>query len=142
MLQCTVPAFPQVPRSAMEQPAPLVQTGQETQTAQGGLSSADYKRDVAQGIGIQYRLKLETARYNSKAIDLVTYQAESKSFAADYERLYSKWQAVGKGVEFERDCKRQLDRMPMPARKAIQSPSDSKRRTRALAAEKQSQAGP
>ncbi len=82
---------------------------------QGGLSSADYKRDVAQAIGIQYRLKLETARYNSKAIDLATYQAESKSFAADYERLYSKWQAVGKGVDFERDCKQRLDAMPMPA---------------------------
>ncbi|HEV2521693.1 MAG TPA: type IV secretory system conjugative DNA transfer family protein [Candidatus Acidoferrales bacterium] len=112
---CAAPVFAQVPQTTIEQPVPQVQAGQTTQTAQGGLSAADYRRDVAQAVGIQYHSQLEAARYNSKEIDLAKYQAEGKVFAADYARLYSKWQAVGKGVDFERDCKQQLDRMPMPA---------------------------
>jgi type IV secretion system protein VirD4 len=121
---CAAPVFAQVSQAPIEQPVPQIPADQKTQAAQGGLSAADYKHDVAQAVGIQYHSRLEAARYNSKGIDPAKYQAESKVFAADYARLYSKWQAVGKGVDFERDCKQRLDAMPMPVQApAVQGPA-------------------
>jgi type IV secretion system protein VirD4 len=118
--------------------------------AQGGLSTADYNRDVAQAIGIQYRLRELTARYNNKQIDPATYQATSKVLGDEYARLYSKWQAVGKGADLERDYKQHLAAMPMPARKfpvqgkatgkGSQFQSDSPQRAKVPAAAQPSQA--
>jgi type IV secretion system protein VirD4 len=135
---CAAPDFAQVPQDKTI----------AGNTAQGGLSAADYKHDVAQAVGIQYRLREATARYNRKEIDPATYQATSKALGDEYGRLYSKWQAVGKGADLERDYKQHLATVPMPARapalqgkaagKRSQVQSDSPQRARALAAAQQS----
>ncbi len=146
---CAAPDFAQVPQTTIEPPVPQVQAGQTTQTAQGGLSAADYKRDVAQAVGIQYRWREAIARYQNKEIDLATYRASAKIFGDVYSPLYSKWLAVGKAVDFERDWKQQLDAHPMPARKSpvqgkatgkgSQFQGDSPQRAKVLAAAQQSQ---
>jgi type IV secretory pathway TraG/TraD family ATPase VirD4 len=88
----------------------------QANTVPGGLSAADYQHDVAQAVGIQYRWREATARYNKKEIDLATYQRSAKVFGDEYRLLYSKWQKVGKGADLERDYKKQLATVPSPAR--------------------------
>src|SRR5260370_30653046 len=70
----------------------------QANTAQGGLSAADYKHDVAQAVGIQYRWREATARYNSKEIDLATYQSSAKVFEDEYRLLSSNWKTVRTGT--------------------------------------------
>src|SRR5260370_12075428 len=111
----------------------------QANTAQGGLSAADYKQAVAQAVGIQYGWREATARYNNKEIDLATYQRSAKVYGDEYRLLYSKWQAVGKGADLERDYKRQLAAVPWPGRspKAAQGKVAQGDRAAAVAAQSQ-----
>jgi type IV secretory pathway TraG/TraD family ATPase VirD4 len=122
---CAAPAFAQVPQATIERPVPQVPAGEKGQITQGGLSAADYKRDVAQAVALQYRLRVEAARYNNDEIDLATYQASGNIIGSAYMRLYWKWQKVGKGADLERDYKQQLAAMPWPVRKPKPVPMPS-----------------
>src|SRR5438309_988004 len=80
------PVFAQASQSVIEQYITQNPPGQKTQAAQGGTSAADYRHDVAQAVGIQYRLREAAARYNNDEIDKAAYEAWAKIYANDYMR--------------------------------------------------------
>jgi len=83
---------------------------------QQGTSQADYKRDVAQAADLQFR-EGQLAR-RAKEIDPATYTKSIHVLGADLAALKAKWQAAGRGSEFQRDYMKSV----MASARAAQSP--------------------
>jgi type IV secretory pathway TraG/TraD family ATPase VirD4 len=66
-------------------------------------SGADYQRDLQQAADIQARQGELATRVLKKEIDGVTYTKSMKPLNSDLTRIRQKWQAAGRGTEFERD---------------------------------------
>jgi type IV secretion system protein VirD4 len=106
---CPAPDFAQVAQA----PA-----GQKTQTAQGGLSPADYKRDVEKAADLQHREGEVAKRYVKKEIDGPTYEKSMTVLQPALAAIVRKWQAAGRGSEFQRDYLQRL----LALNRAAQSP--------------------
>lgn len=81
-------------------PQPVPKPAQ-AKTAQDGTSQADYKRDVEQAADLQFR-EGQLAR-RAKEIDPATYTKSIHVLGADLAALKGKWQAAGRGSEFQHD---------------------------------------
>ncbi len=87
---------------AMPIPVSRVPAGQGK--GQGGTSPADYQRDVSLAVELLAQITEVSNRYSiKKDIDAPTWRETDMILTTDLGRLRQKWQAAGKGSEFERD---------------------------------------
>jgi type IV secretory pathway TraG/TraD family ATPase VirD4 len=76
---------------------------------QDGTSPADYQRDVSLAADLTARWNEVRNRYwVKKEIPIATLRETEKIFSTDLSRLSEKWQAAGKGRDFERDYRQRL----------------------------------
>lgn len=79
-----------------------IQAAQD-KVVKGDSPETDYQRDVAQAADLQSQESELAKRYLNKKIDGVAYTKSMKALNASLNPLQNKWQAAGKGSEFQRD---------------------------------------
>jgi type IV secretion system protein VirD4 len=70
---------------------------------QADSPATDYKRDVQQAADLEFQEGQVAQRYLNKKIDAATYTNSMKGLNASLDPLKNKWQAAGKGAQFEHD---------------------------------------
>jgi type IV secretory pathway TraG/TraD family ATPase VirD4 len=92
------------------------QTRQTPKPAQGKVAKADtpadaYERDVEQAADLQSQESQVAKRVLNKEIDGVAYTKTMKALNGSLIPLKEKWQAAGRGTEFERDYMKRVTAM-------------------------------